>query len=87
MMSRKATATAVEEVSAYTLDRINFTNILGNYKEVVDENIGTSILRKVSILKDLNDIQLEAISRRLDRKTFAPNQEIIRQGAEGIPSI
>ena len=80
---RKATATAVEEVSAYTLDRINFTNILGNFKEVVDENVGTSILRKVSILKDLNENQLETISRRLVRQNFAPNQEIIRQGDEG----
>ena len=80
---RRAAATAVEEVSAYTLDRTNFTGILGNYKEVINENIGTSILRKVSILKDLNQNQLETISRKLSRRTYAPNQEIIRQGAEG----
>ena len=80
---RQATATAEDDVSVYTLDRVNFTGILGDFNAVVDESVGTMILKKVSILKDLNDNQLQAISRRLERRVYVENQEIIRQGTEG----
>jgi CRP-like cAMP-binding protein len=80
---RKATATAIDNVVCYTLDRVNFNSILGDLSSAIDENVGTMILKKVSILKDLNDNQLQAISRRLGRIVYQPGKTIIKQGEEG----
>jgi CRP-like cAMP-binding protein len=80
---RAASATAVDNVVCYTLDRVNFTNVLGDFSSAVDENVGTMILKKVSILKDLNDNQLQVISRRLTRRVYSVDKIIIKQGDDG----
>ena len=48
---RKASAVAVDSVVCFVLDRFNFNNTLGEFKEALDENIGVAVLQKVIVTK------------------------------------
>eukprot|EP00981_Chlorochromonas_danica_P000013 scaffold17_cov187-Ochromonas_danica.AAC.9 len=80
---RKATVTAITSVSCYTLDRVSFLSLFGSMEDIVQESVGVSMLKKVSILSSLSDSQLSTIARRLSSKQFIEGEIIIKQGDVG----
>lgn len=80
---RGATAIALEKLSCWTIDRSNFTNLLGSIEAAVAESIGVSILKNVKLLKTLNEKQLMTISRCLTNVKFSQGHDIIKQGDDG----
>ena len=80
---RGGTAIAMEKLSCWTIDRSNFTNLLGSIEAAVAESLAVTILKKVKLLQTLNEKQLMTISRCLTNVKFAQGHDIIKQGDDG----
>ena len=77
---RKATIRTMADTDCYTLDRHNFVTLLGPLRDILDQNIGMSVLKSVQLLKSLSARQLETVSKAIDRQTFRDGQVIISEG-------
>ena len=80
---RMASAIVIETLTSWTIDRSNFTNLLGSIDAAVAESIGVGILKGVKLLKTLNEKQLMTISRCLTNMKFEQGHDIIKQGEDG----
>ena len=80
---RKASASAIERTTCWTVDRNNFCALLGSIKEAENESIGVNILKKVTLMNGLSEKSLIAIARCLTTVEFTENDAIIEQGEDG----
>lgn len=80
---RKANVVVLEApVVCYTIDKQNFTSVIGTLQELENENFGIEILKKVKILESLSEKQLQILVKCLEMMTFSEGMVIISQGEE-----
>src|SRR3546814_18843090 len=77
---RKASIHTAVDTDCYTLDRHNFVTLLGPLRDVLEQNIGMTVLKSVQLLKSLSPRQLKTVSRVIDRRTFQDGGVLIREG-------
>ncbi|GMH93460.1 hypothetical protein TL16_g12634 [Triparma laevis f. inornata] len=81
---RQANIIATGPVECFTLDRTNFNEVLGPLEDVLNLHKGIHIMKKVKMLaENLNEKEMETISRKLERKLYSDGERIIKQGDHG----
>jgi len=79
---RAATVTADQDAVVWSLNRVTFRNILANATAMQSNKIVES-LKKVDLLKNLNDHQFSLLADAVSLVTYTPNDTIIKKGEEG----
>ncbi|RPI58302.1 MAG: cyclic nucleotide-binding domain-containing protein, partial [Chloroflexi bacterium] len=84
---RNATCRATVPTGLVSLSRDDFDRLVKQRFELRDKLDRTlapaELLRRVPLFADLDSCQLQLIAARMRRETYAPGDEIIRQGAIG----
>jgi CRP-like cAMP-binding protein len=81
---RAASVTATGPIECFTVDRKNFVEVLGPLQELLDLHKGIQMMTKVKMLSEnLNDGEIEKVSRSLQRKICSDGTRIIKQGEKG----
>ena len=81
---RAASVTATGPIECFTLDRKNFNEVLGPLQELLDLHKGVQMMSKVKMLSEnLEESEMEQISRSLERKVCPDGTRIIKQGEKG----
>ena len=81
---RKTTVVASGEMECFTVDRANFTEVLGPLQDVLNLHKGIIIMKKVKMLADnLSESEMEQIASKLERKIYGDGERIIKQGDKG----
>ena len=80
---RKASASAIERTTCWTVDRSNFVALVGSVKQAREESIGVMVLKKVKLMAGLSDKQLITVARCLTTVEFPQGETIIHQGEDG----
>lgn len=70
-------------LKALALGRQDFDQLLGSLRDVLDRQMGIRVLKGVTLLKDLNDGQLEHLADALRREVFPKDTDIVKEGEEG----
>ncbi|GMH60202.1 hypothetical protein TrRE_jg3770 [Triparma retinervis] len=79
---RAATVTADEDAVVWSLNRVTFRNILANATAMQSSKVIES-LKKVELLKGLNEHQLTVLADAVSLITYSPNDTIIKKGDVG----
>ena len=81
---RQANVVASGEVELFALNRVNFNKFLGPLQKILDVAKDVALMKKVEILADnLNESEMEQVSRALERKVCKDGHQIIKQGDHG----
>jgi CRP-like cAMP-binding protein/uncharacterized protein YciI len=80
---RQANVIAETEVRCMVLDRHAFTELLGPLHDVLDMNVGISVLQGVRILEKLTEDERKMLMEEFTLETFAKGTAIITEGEEG----
>ena len=65
------------------LQASSFTALLGSLPELISRNFNLKVLSKCELLSALDRQQLESLIGAMAEQTFAPGEEIIREGSIG----
>jgi len=81
---RAASVTATGPVDCFSLDRKNFDEVLGPLQELLALHKGIQLMKKVKMLSEnLNEYEMEQISKSLQHKVVSDGTRIIKQGEKG----
>ena len=70
-------------LDCYTLNRAQFTELLGPLTEVLDRQMRIRVLRSVPLLQSLTDCELDLLAHALNVMAFTDGQMILREGDPG----
>ena len=80
---RHANVIAVSAVSCLSLDRSNFTSLLGSLNDLLARQMRIRILKSVPLLSQLDDLDLERLTSMMKVQIFEAGNVIIRQNDVG----
>ena len=81
---RAASVTAIGPIECFTVDRKHFTEVLGPLQELLELHKGIQMMTKVKMLSEnLNQGEIEKVSRSLQRKICSDGTRVIKQGEKG----
>ena len=78
---RQATVSAVGDVKMLKLTRANFTELLGDLREVIKFNFNQKVLGSMEMFRALDDSDKVSLVESLEEAVFADGTTIIEQGA------
>jgi len=80
---RHANVTAVGHVEVLSLEKEDFTKLLGPVREVLSHQMRTRVLKSVPLLSRLSDSDLDLVGNAMHVQQFEPNQYIVKEGEPG----
>mmetsp|Transcript_18118 Transcript_18118/g.43343 ORF Transcript_18118/g.43343 Transcript_18118/m.43343 type:complete len:789 (-) Transcript_18118:558-2924(-) len=80
---RQATVKAVTNVKMLKLTRANFTDTLGDLKDVIQQNFNEKVLSSIDLFSGLTTSERSLLVESLTEETFAAGDKIIRQNDAG----
>lgn len=80
---RQANCIAHGPIQCLTLDRTNFTQLLGPLRQLIDRQMRIRVLKSVPLLKSLSDDELDLLAHALNVVVFENGKKIITCGEEG----
>jgi len=80
---RKATVVADENVVMLKLSRYNFTELLGNLREVIKFNFNQKVLGSMDLFKELSEAEKALLVESLQEESYKNEEPVIVQGQVG----
>ena len=80
---RNADCVASQTTYCFAITRHDFQRLLGPLHELIGIKSMARILKGVKLLSDLTDAEREEVARVMERRIYAPEEIIIRQGDPG----
>merc|ERR1712196_336014 len=81
---RQATIVAEEKTKVLKLTRTDFTELLGDLKELIKFNFTQKVLASMELFKELTESEKASLVESLKTETYDAGTKIVTQGDPGV---